>query len=126
MALLEVNLEKPALIEEYQYPSEMAERRVETAKTSKTSESSTGGGKAKLVGLLAVVVGIGLLGWKLKNRGSGSESEQTDFEEEEYEHGPEPDIGAEEGGRSKRKVAELLGLVVAVASLAAAARKRRE
>lgn len=121
MALLEVTLEKPALVEEYQQSGTAPVRSGTTAESESNSESS-GGGKGKLVGLLAVLGGVGLLAWKLKAR--GSDTEQSEFGETESEHGPEPDIGADESGGAKRKVAGILGLVVAIASLAAA-RKRR-
>ncbi|WP_137286386.1 hypothetical protein [Halorussus salinisoli] len=129
MALLEINLEKPALVEEYQYPGETSTGTQSTGDT--TDSESSGGGKGKLLGLLAVVAGVGLLVWKLKSRGGTEQTEVTEFEEEqEYEHGPEPDIGqddvgSDESGGVKRKAAGFLGLVVAVVSLVSVARKRR-
>lgn len=124
MALLEINLEKPALVEEYQYPGETPAGSSEGT-TSESGSESSGGGKGRLVGLLAVVAGVGLLVWKLKNRGGTDQTDFEEFESEEYEHGPEPEIGGDESGGRKRKVASVLGLVVAVASLVAAVRKRR-
>ena len=133
MAILEINLEKPALVEEYQYANETpagtqstGDRSTPSGEPRSSGESeSSGGGKGKLVGLLALAAGVGLLVWKLKSGGS----EQTDFDEfesdEEYEHGPEPEIGGDESGGAKRKVASALGLVTAVVSLAAVVRKRR-
>ncbi|NHN61095.1 MULTISPECIES: hypothetical protein [Halorussus] len=132
MAILEINLEKPALVEEYQYP-DRTPAGTQSADESTSSEGSTsadesassGGGKGKLVGLLAVAAGVALLAWKLKSGGS----EQTDFDEfesdEEYDHGPEPEIGGDESGGAKRKVASALGLATAVVSLVAVVRKRR-
>jgi hypothetical protein len=137
MALLEINLEKPALVEEYQYPGETTVGETEPGEPSPGDASSGGGGgwKGKAVGLLAVLAGAAVLAWKLKGR---SGTEQADFEEfethesemqetesEEYEHGPEPEIGSDEGGGAARKVASALGLVVALAGVAAALRKVR-
>jgi hypothetical protein len=139
MAILEINLEKPALIEEYQYPEKRSESTSQTGATASGSKSSGGGMKGKLVGLLVVLTGVGAVVWKLKGGGS---TEQTDFdefdegtgmgEESEYEHGPEPDIGADEsdiGGNENegrtRTVAGLLGFVVAVVAVVTAARKAR-
>ncbi|WP_435180934.1 hypothetical protein [Halorussus sp. AFM4] len=132
MAILEINLEKPALVEEYQ-PAErtQADRQStgegSTARSSSGSKSSggsesSGGGKAKLVGLLAVAAGIALLAWKLKGGSGGSELQG---DSEKYEHGPEPEIGGDRSGGAKQKVASVLGLATAVVSLAAVVRKRR-
>lgn len=132
MAIVEINLEKPALVEEYQYPGETSERTQSSASRSESSASrsesvsgskSSGGGKGKLLGLLALVAAVGVLFWKLK---SGASGDQTGTEgNEKYEHGPEPEIGGDESGGAKRKVASALGLMVAVATLGAAVRKRR-
>jgi hypothetical protein len=128
MALIEVNLEKPALVEEYRYPGETTESEP-SGERSRSKSDSSGGSKAKLLGLLGVLAGVGLLVWKLKRRGG---SEQTEFGSEEFgeqESEPEPEIGGgDRGGASdgaKGKVAGLLGLVVAVAGLAVAVQKRR-
>ena len=125
MAILEINLEKPALVEEYQYPGETTE---EAAEESTADSSSSGGGKVKLLGLLGVLAGVGLLVWKLKNRGS---TEQTDFEEfEEYDEKSYEEesyeFESEESGGAKRKVAGLLGLAVGLVGLVAAVQKRRK
>lgn len=127
MAILEINLEKPALVEEYQYPGGTTVGKTKPGESSRGDRSSSGGGgKGKLVGLLAVLAGVGLLAWRLKRRGSTEQSDFEDFEEQsqEYEHGPEPEIGGDEGG-AKRKVASVLGLVVALVSVVAAVRKAR-
>lgn len=133
MAIIEVNLEKPALVEEHQYPGQETVKSGQTAaksgpttqKSSSKSDSS-GGGKAKLLGLLGVLAGVGVLVWKLKNRGG---TEQTHSGDEKYEHGPEPEIGGDETGSdeggAKGKVAGLLGLVVGVVGLVVAVQKRR-
>ncbi|MFC4448787.1 hypothetical protein [Halorussus aquaticus] len=125
MAIVEINLKKPALVEEYRYPGETSEGTQSSATHSSSDSKSTsdskssGDGKGKLLGLLALVAAVGVLVWKRKSGGSGGESE------EEYEHGPEPEIGGDESGGPTRKVASALGLVVAVATLGAAVRKRR-
>ena len=131
MAILEINLEKPALVEEYQYANETPagmqsigdwSASSSESKSSGGSESS-GGGKGKLVGLLVVAAGVALLAWKLKSGGSGGSELQGDSDK--YEHGPEPEIGGDESGGAKRKVASALGLATAVVSLVAVVRKRR-
>ncbi|NEU58888.1 hypothetical protein [Halorussus sp. MSC15.2] len=124
MAIVEINLEKPALVEEYRYSGETSEGTQSSATHSKSSSGSksSGGGKGKLLGLLALVAAVGVLVWKRKSGGSGGQSQS---EEGQYEHGPEPEIGGDESGGPKRKVASALGLMVAVATLGAAVRKRR-
>lgn len=126
MALLEINLEKPALVEEYQFPSETpageaVARKRATDRSESSRGQSSGGGKGKLVGLLAALAGVGVLAWKLKQLGGDGESVQS----QEYEHGPEPDIGSDEGGVTK-KVAGLVGFAVALVGLALAVQKRRK
>ncbi len=135
MAIIEVNLEKPALVEEYQFPKDSAvgsavesETPASESRASESDESeSSGGVKGKLLGLLAVAAGVGLLVWKLKSRGG---DEQTDFDEfetddeSETDESPEWEI-EEDGGSSKGKVAGLLGLVVAAVGLLVAVQKRR-
>ena len=126
MAILEINLEKPALVEEYQYPGETTAGKTKPGESSRGGKSS--GGKGKLVGLLAVLAGVGLLAWKLKSRKSGSkQSDFEDFDEQsqQYEHGPEPEIGGDQSGGAKRKVASVLGLAVALVGVVAAVRKAR-
>ncbi|MFC7081575.1 hypothetical protein [Halorussus caseinilyticus] len=125
MAILEINLEKPALLEEYQYPGETTAKSGESPENSGATEPSSGG-KAKLLALLAVVAGVGLLVWKLTNRGDTEQADLDEFEGEgEYEHGPEPEIGGDESGGAKRKVAGILGFAVAVVGLVGVVRKRR-
>lgn len=118
MALLEINLEKPALLEEYQYPGETPAESGEA-----TGVESSGGGRGRLVAVLALV-GVGLLAWRLRGRGT-EQSDLGDFDEES-ETGPEPEIGGGESGSSRGRVAGLLGLAVVVAGLGAVARKRRD
>ncbi|WP_135826845.1 hypothetical protein [Halorussus ruber] len=130
MAILEINLEKPALVEEYQYPGEETEGPAEESPAESTSNSS-GGGKAKLLGLLGVLAGVGLLVWKLKNRGSTEQTDFEEFEEPDYdEEGYEEDSyefeSEDESGGAKRKVAGLLGLAVGLVGLLAAVQKRRK
>jgi hypothetical protein len=147
MAILEVNLEKPALVEEYQprneSPAETARQsdvREESDLAADGSTDSSGGVKGKLLGLLAVAAGVGLLVWKLKSRGG---SEQTDFEEfeaggesraefdadeesgTEFESGAEFEAEAEfeTDGGGKKKAAGILGLVVAAVGLVAVKRR---
>ena len=133
MAILEINLEKPALIEEYQYPDETGRPASASRGRASAESTSSGGNKGKLLGLLAVLAGVGVMVWKLKSR---SGTEQTDFdefdqeeefdEEGEYEHGPEPEIGGDESGGRTRKVAGLLGFAVALVTIIAAVRKARK
>lgn len=122
MAILEINLEKPALIEEYQFPAESSAAPAVESSESDTGESSSGSLKGKLVGLLAVAAGIGLLVWKLKSRG-GDQTDLNEFETEDET--PEWETEADGDGGSKGKVAGLLGLVVAAVGLLAAVQKRR-
>ncbi|WP_276299881.1 hypothetical protein [Halorussus lipolyticus] len=120
MAILEINLEKPALVEEYQYPARTtAESETPTEESAETD--SSGGSKAKVLGLLGVLAGVGLLVWKLKTRGG---SEQTDFEDFDDPEFDDEEFTSDEGG-SKGKVAGLLGLVVGVGGLLVAVQKRR-
>lgn len=129
MAIIEVNLRKPALVEEHPGRTESTTgsgiRGAASGAIDRSGRSrggSSGGGKAKLVGLLAAVVAVGAVAMKLRGRGGDGDENQS----QEYEHGPEPEIGGDESGGRMRKVAGLLGLVVALASVGAAARKRRE
>jgi hypothetical protein len=128
MAILEINLEKPALVEEYQYPGEGTEG---PAEESAAESSSSGGGKGKLLGLLGVLAGVGLLVWKLKNRGSTEQTdfeefEEPDYDEESYEEESYEFESEDESGGAKRKVAGLLGLAVGFVGLVAAVQKRRQ
>jgi hypothetical protein len=124
MAILEVNLEKPALIEEYQYPGESSGR-----SKSSSNQSSSGGGKGKLFAVLAVVAVVGMLAMKMKSSGKGGEAKHSGGDQEEYEHGPDPEIGGDKKYEVKRKVKSkftgILGIAVAVVGLAVAAWKRR-
>jgi hypothetical protein len=139
MAILEINLDRPALIEEYRFPDEMdgstGRAGSKSAKRTGSKSKSSGGMKGKLVGLLVVVAAVGVAVWKLK---SSSGSKQTDFdefdeegdhEEGEYEHGPDPDIGADKKYEVKRKakgkVTGLLGLAVALVTVVSVVRKAR-
>lgn len=127
MAILEINLEKPALVEEYQYPGETTVGETAPGETHRGDADGGGSAAGKLVSFLVVLGGAAVLAWLLRRRGG---AEQTDFEDfdtdqsREYEHGPEPEIGGDSGGGAKSKVASLLGLVVVVAA-AAAVRKAR-
>ncbi|WP_128477184.1 hypothetical protein [Halorussus pelagicus] len=137
MAILEINLEKPALIEEYQFPTDSSARTTqsevrERSETGQQSDDdsdeseSSGGLKGKLLGLLVVAAGVGLAVWKFKNRGG---SEQTDFDEFETEAEFDADEGTEvefeTDGGGKKKTAGVVGLAVAVVGLVAAVQKRR-
>jgi hypothetical protein len=132
MAILEINLEKPAVIEEYQHP----EKRGKSTSRTGTKSKSSGGNKGKLVGLLAVLVGVTVMAWKLRGRGG---TEQADFDETsesetegEYDHGPDPEIGGDKKYEVKRKVKSkvsgALGIAVVAIGLAvvAALRKARK
>jgi len=129
MALIEINLEKPALVEERAASRSTSERgrtdstgrpRPRSTATDRSGDGgSSGGGKLKLLGLLAAVVAVGAVVTKLKRRGT------DDDRSEAYDHGPEPEIGGDGSGGRMRKVAGLLGLVAAVASTLAVARKRQ-
>jgi len=112
MAIIEINLEKPALIEERRYPGASG------SASESSSASSSGGNKGKLLGVLALAVGVAVLAWKLKSGGS------DDYDSEEYEHGPEPEIGGERSG-VRGKVAGMVGFAVALVSVVAAVRKAR-
>jgi len=128
MALVEINLKKPALVEEIAEPrSERSRGRDRTEPTDRSesastgrSERSSGRGKLKLLGLLAAVIAVGAVVTKLKGRGTDG-GEQSG----EYEHGPEPEIGGDESSGRIGKVAGLLGVVAAVVSTVAIAYKRR-
>jgi hypothetical protein len=128
MALIEINLEKPALVEERAASRSASERGRTDSPHRSGSDSfdrsgdgdSSGGGKLKLLGLLAAVVAVGAVVAKLKGRGSDDGDQSR-----AYDHGPEPEIGGDESGGRMRKVAGLLGLVGAIASTLAIARKGR-
>jgi len=111
MAILEINLEKPALVEERRYPG------ASESEAERQPSDDSGGGRGKLLGLLVVLAGVAALAWKLKSGGSEYEHEEA------YEHGPEPEIGGDDGMRSK--VAGVVGLAVALVSLVAAVRRVR-
>lgn len=118
MAILEINLEKPALVEERRSPGE-ARRSASERERSTDSGRSSGGGKGKLALGLAVLAGVAVLAWRLKSGGS------DEHDSEEYDHGPDPEIGGDERGGVAGKVAGAVGLAVALASVAAAARRVR-
>lgn len=137
MAILEINLEKPALVEEF--PAERTGwDRTETRTTDRTGSKRTrtrladrtgskrSGGKGKLLGLLVAVAGIAMLARRLRNRGSDTDAEFETADDTEYEHGPEPEIGGDESGGRKRKVAGALGLVVTLVGVLAVARRRSD
>ena len=123
--LLEITLEKPALIEEIRYPGESSGQSKSSGK-----QSSSGGGKGKLLVMLAMVAVVGMLAMKMKSSGKDSTGGgQSKSPDEEYEHGPDPEIGGDKKYEVKRKVKSkvtgVLGIAVAVIGLAVAAWKRR-
>lgn len=125
MAIVEINLEKPALVEEHRSSTETTPH-TESAGSSRKS-SSSGGSKGKLVVVLAAVAAVGLLVRKLRNRGGDSGTpDEPRASETEYEHGPEPEIGGDESGGRKRRFAGAIGLVVALVGLVAVVRRRGE
>jgi hypothetical protein len=127
MAILEINLEKPALIEEYQYPEQTGRTASAGRGRASAASTSSGGNKGKLLGLLAVLAGVGVMVWKIRGRGGTEQTEFDEFEaESEYEHGPDPEIGGDESGGRTRKVAGLLGFAVALVTVVAAVRKARK
>ncbi|USZ69435.1 hypothetical protein NGM10_06795 [Halorussus salilacus] len=116
MALIEVNLHKPAIIEERPGTGGSTDR----ARTAgKRSDSDSGGRAVKLVGLLALVVGIGLLAARL--RGGGDTGVRAGAEVGSMDETDESEGGS--GGAGK--VVGALALVVATASVALAVAKRR-
>lgn len=118
MAILQVNLEKPALVEEYRYPDATSGGTAESAEAS----GSSGGRAGKLLGLLAVAVGVGLLVWKRRRGGS----EQSEFDDAGTEAEFEADVEFEaDSGGGKGKAAGVLGVLVGVVGLAVALQKRR-
>ncbi|WP_134668867.1 hypothetical protein [Halorussus marinus] len=126
MALVEINLSKPALVEEIPEPAtETARDRAGSsdgsgsAPADRSEDGGSSGGKLKLVGLLAAVAAVGVAVVKLKGRGTDADRSA------EYDHGSEPEIGGDESGGRMRKLAGVVGLVAAVASTLLIARKRR-
>ncbi|WP_158055257.1 hypothetical protein [Halorussus halophilus] len=108
MALIEINLEEPALLE-----SQTRSGGSKTEKKQKTSKR--GGGKGKLLGLLVLVAGVSLLALKL--RGGSDEEQEAVGVEDEFEKS--------ESGGGKGKLVGALGLLVALVGVGAA-RKRRK
>ncbi|PSP54955.1 hypothetical protein BRC82_08160 [Halobacteriales archaeon QS_1_67_19] len=115
MALLEVNLEKPALVEEYQSPGETA------GDSTADATVDPSGGKGKLLGLLVLLAGIGAAGWKLKHRGTDGGDSATEGDESESES--ETEFDADESGGVARKIAGVVGAAVVLGLLV---RKRRK
>ncbi|WP_135829816.1 hypothetical protein [Halorussus halobius] len=124
MAILEINIEKPALVEEYRSPDEMRERVAATGRDRSTSDDrSSGGSKGKVVAALAVLAGVAVLAWRLHSGGSDDGDDSPG--DGEYDHGPEPEIGGDERGGVRGTVAGAVGLAVALASVVAAVRRVR-
>ena len=114
MAILEINLEKPALVEEHRSPGEAGRSASERERSTDSERSS--GGKGKLALGLAVLAGVAVLAWRLRS------GDSDEYESNEYDHGPDPEIGGDERGGVAGKVAGAVGLGVALASVVAAVR----
>ncbi|WP_227375470.1 hypothetical protein [Haladaptatus halobius] len=123
MALFEINLEKPALVEERVYSDEDA---VPTGREPK-SESEPSGGRSlgKLLGPvlgLVVIAGLGMLFRKLR-----SSSDDDEVTEETIEQPTEPE--ADESSRSRlargRKAARAVGILGSLLGIVVVARKVR-
>lgn len=109
MALIEINLEEPALLE-----SQTRTKKSTKDKSSKSSESG-GSARGKVLGLLVLVAGVSLLAWKLRG---GSDEEVEEF-------GVEDGFEETESSGAKGKIFGALGLLVALVGVGAA-RKRGE
>ena len=121
MAIIEINLEKPALVEERQRRGASSEK---SASARKRSGSGRSGGRGKLLGLLAVLAGLGILVARMRGGGEtkvdvGMETGSMD-EMDEMDGG---DAGSASGGVGR--FAGALGLAVALASVVAVVLKRR-
>ncbi|WP_049971711.1 hypothetical protein [Haladaptatus cibarius] len=116
MSLLEVNIEKPALVEERVYPDE--DTAPASARTKSESSGRSVGSLVKpLLGLL-VVAGIALVARKL--RAASAEDDATTFEADDFDA---DDFDAETGrGKSAAGVA---GVLVSLLGVVALARKVR-
>lgn len=122
MAIIEINLEKPALVEE---------RRVRGASSGQSKSASrrsssggSGGGRGKLLGLLAVLAGIGLLVARM--RGGGETEVDVGVETGSMDEMDEMDEDTtESAGGGMGKFVGALGLVVALAGVVVAVLKRR-
>ena len=120
MAIIEINLEKPALIEER--PGRGASSG--QSKSSRKRSSSGGSSRGKLIGLLAVLAGIGLLVARMRGGGetevdvgmkTGSMDEMDEIDEDT----------TESAGGGMGRFAGALGLAVALVGVVVAALKRR-
>ena len=116
MALIEINLEKPALLESETRRGASGTETTKRTSKRRTSESDGGSGLGKLLGLLVLVAGVGLLAWKLRG---GSDDEETE------EYGVEDEFEKSESSGGKGKLVGALGLLVALVGVGAA-RKRGE
>ncbi|WP_266075061.1 hypothetical protein [Haladaptatus caseinilyticus] len=104
MSLLEINIEKPALVEERVYPNR------DTAPASARTKSESSGRSAvslvkPLVGLL-IVAGIALLVGKRRTTSDESSAFETD------------DADSQSGRQSAASVVGVLGTILAVVALA--------
>lgn len=122
MAIIEINLEKPALVEERRSRGASSGQ---SKSASKRTGSGGSGGRGKLLGLLAVLAGIGLLVARM--RGGGETEVDVGMETGSMDEMDEMDEDATESasGGGMGRFAGALGLVVALASVVAVVLKRR-
>jgi hypothetical protein len=122
MALFEINLEKPALVEERVYSDEDA---VPTGREPK-SESEPSGGRSlgKLLGPvlgLVVIAGLGMLFRKLR-----SSSDDDEVTEETIEQPTEPEADESSSRLARgRKAARAVGILGSLLGIVVVARKVR-
>lgn len=126
MTLIEINLEKPALIEERASGDGEAKRTRRTGKRATSSRTSRGRSAAKpLLGLLLTAVAMAV-GRKLRARRKTDTDDEYGLGSEEADRMGEPSLGADEaktGGRARK--AKAAGFVGGFVMLALIARKLR-
>ncbi|GAA5058065.1 hypothetical protein ACFFQF_06645 [Haladaptatus pallidirubidus] len=118
MSLLEVNIEKPALVEERVYPNEDTAPASARTKTE-SSERSVVSLIKPLVGLL-VVAAVALFARKLRAPSDETEDDSASLETDDFE----TDEFNAESGRGK-SAAGVVGVLVSLLGVIALARKVR-
>lgn len=130
MAILEINVHEPAFKtetvtgEEKRARQNQGRSRTRSVRKRMSRSRSSGSrmqrmrGMAKKLGMVMVVAGMAMGGWKLRNRRKKSGTKQSTLDETK-----ETDVSMGERGRSHGQQLQLFGLVSAIVTAVLLARK---